>query len=113
MARTVVKVPYQGDFNNIKLLIEQTISSDGFELKDYNGEKVWKKGVGALTAMKYLKFAYTENEIEMSAWIQVGLGSVGGSEKNLDGFVGALPKKQLKTTLDKLTELIRQSSGKQ
>ena len=102
MARTVMNIPFTGDFNEIKGKLEQTVSGEGFKQKDYHGEQVWKKGVGLLTAMKFIKFEYSENGVNVFAWVQAGIGSIGGKEMNLEGFVASLPKQQLKGTLQRV-----------
>ena len=102
MARTTVKAIY----NNIQesnKLIEQILLSHNYKLKEENGENVWKCGNGFWTAMKYVKIEVLENnEIEISGWIRPALGS----EQDLSGFVGALPKNQVKKVIEEIKAAI-------
>ena len=55
-----------------------------------------------MSAMKFVKVEYAPNEVVLSAWIQVGIGNVGGGEMDLTGLAGALPKKQLMDVLEQI-----------
>lgn len=106
MARTTLKVTYSCTFDEAQSKVETLLSSKGFRniiLK--TGENVWKNGTGMMTAMKFIKIEYSQNIIILSAWIQAGLGSVGGSEMDLTGIVGALPKRQLMKVLEEIKGL--------
>ena len=54
---------------------------------------VFSRGIEILTE-KY--------EFVMSAWVQVGIGSLGGGEMDLTGVVAIIPKKQLMTVLEEI-----------
>ena len=107
MARTCVVVPYSIPFPTVKSTIEQILTKEGFKLKDYNGELVYKKGTGFATAMQYLKVDYTESEIYIFGWIQMGLGSIGGKEHDLTGMMAKLPKSNLQKRIDLIAQTIR------
>jgi len=107
MARTCRRVPYKASFKSVKDYVERFLSGEGFSQKDYQGEQVWKKGTGLMTAMEYIKVEFTENEVVLYAWVQAGIGNVGGKEMDLTGIVGSLPKKKLSTRLDQLESIIR------
>ena len=49
-------------------------------------------------------------QIQLSAWVQVGIGSVGGGEMDLNGVVGAIPKKQLLKLIEKIKQAFSKSS---
>ena len=40
--------------------------------------------------------------MRISGWVQIGVGSVGGKERDLKGFVGAIPKKSVLNTIEKI-----------
>lgn len=103
MARTTMKIAYHCSFDDAQSKVENTLYRAGFRKTTIKtGESVWKKGIGFATAMKFVKVDYSNSEIILSAWVQMGLGSVGGSEMDLTGFVGALPKRQLMNCLEKI-----------
>lgn len=102
MPRTTIKVEYDLTHQEANKRIESILSLRGFKLINYHGESVWKKGNGALTAMQYIKIEYSAGGATISAWVQAGLGSVGGGEMDLTGFVAALPKKMLMNILEEI-----------
>lgn len=55
-----------------------------------------------MTAMQFVKVDFGQNEFIMSAWVQAGIGSVGGGEMDLTGVVAALPKRQLMKVLEEI-----------
>ena len=92
MARTKIVVQYN-----------KILSSNGFkEITINTGENVWKKGTGMLTAMQFIKLEFSQKEFVIYAWVQMGLGDLGGSEMDLTGFVAAIPKKQLINIIEQI-----------
>lgn len=77
--------------------INKYMQSEGFSLVDYKGGKVWKKGVGILTAPQFFSIRYYENSIVLEAFIRYPLlPGVYVGEMGLDGFFGAVPKNLLR-----------------
>jgi hypothetical protein len=106
VARTCIKTPYRAEWETVNRVVEDVLKEEGFHKKRINEEDCWKKGTGMATAMQFMKIEYTETEAHIYGWIQVGLGDVGGKEQNLDGFVGMVPKKNLKRRMEKLARAI-------
>ncbi|MGM9537510.1 MAG: hypothetical protein ACI3VN_04180 [Candidatus Onthomonas sp.] len=105
MARTNIKVRYSCGFEAAESKVIRILVQNGFKLTTIkSGEDVWKKGVGIMTAMQYIKVEFSSDEVILSAWVQAGVGSVGGSEMDLTGFVAALPKKQLLKVLEEIKQ---------
>lgn len=102
MPRTTIQVEYDLTHQEASKRIESILSMRGFKPIDYNGESVWKKGIGALTAMQYIKIEYSLGGAAISAWVQAGLGSIGGSEMDLTGFIAGMPKKMLLNLLEEI-----------
>lgn len=107
MARTTIKIQYSQPFTVTNELVEGILLSNGYKEIDYNGETVWKKGTGMLTAMQFIKIEYGENIISVSGWVQVGVGNVGGNEMALTGFTASVPKKSVMKVIAKIQEVIR------
>ncbi len=106
MARSSFTIPYRCSFHEAQQKVESILQSKGYHTQVIkSGEHVWKCGNGILTAMKFVKVEYAPDKILLSAWVQIGLGSLGGGEMDLTGVTGALPKKQLM----KLVEEIKQA----
>lgn len=95
MPRSSFTIKHNNDFKTTESIIANILVSSGFKEKDYNGERVWKKGTGLMTAMQYIKIEYSENTVDIQAWVQAGMGNVGGKEMDLKGFVAAVPKRAL------------------
>lgn len=83
--------------------IEQILLSNGYKSKNENGENVWKCGMGFLTAMKYIKVEFSDNNtLLLSGWIR----AIAGSEQDLTGFVAAIPKKQILNVIKEIQSVI-------
>lgn len=102
MARTVFNVNYNCDFEKASNIISSILIQNGFKQIVCNGEEVWKKGTGIMTAMQFVKVEFDAGFVTLSAWVQAGLGNTGGSEMDLTGFVAAVPKKSLMKVLEKI-----------
>lgn len=48
------------------------------------------------------KIRILAKEFVIYAWVQMGLGDLGGSEMDLTGFVAAIPKKQLINIIEQI-----------
>ncbi len=101
MARSVFTLSYN-DFATTNNNINNFLIQNGFKKMEKNNEEFWKKGTGMATAMQFIKIDYSENELTIYAWVQAGVGSVGGKEMELKGFVAAIPKKSLLKKIEKI-----------
>ena len=114
MARTTIVTQFNCKFEQAENIINNILSKNGFKQTTItvsythlratinSGENVWKKGTGFLTAMQFIKIDFSSNEFTISAWVQAGLGSVGGNEMDLTGVVAAIPKKQLLNVIEQI-----------
>lgn len=107
MSRTIKKVKFSGNEKDLDERLRNILIADDYKEIDYNREVVWKKGLGLVTAMQYIKLEYKDDEVIISGWIQIGIGSAGGKEQELTGIVGKLPKKSVLKTMDKIEFEIR------
>lgn len=103
MARSSFSIDYDCNFSQAQQKVESILVQHNFQPKQLKtGESVWKNGVGMATAMKFIKVEYSPNTIQLSAWVQIGIGSLGGGEMDLNGVVAALPKKQLLSIIEEI-----------
>ncbi len=87
------------DYNSANQVISSLLATEKYQQCNENNEMVWKCGTGFLTAIKYIKYEFTNNNsVIVSGWIR----PVGGKEQDLNGFVGAVPKKQVINTINKI-----------
>lgn len=102
MSRSCFSFNYTS-FEKTKKIIETELKNSGYSNKNENGENVWKCGTGILTAMKYIKIEFSENqEVKIYGWIR----PMASSEQNLEGIIGALPKKQVLNVIKKIGDNI-------
>lgn len=94
MARTIINLPLRNSVDESYNTAVNILQANGFKEVSYNGETVWKKGTGLLTAMQYIKI--------VSGWVQAGVGSVGGNEMALNGIVAAVPKKSVMKVIEQI-----------
>jgi len=98
MARTMVEVKYS-NFEEIQNKIYNLLQMNGYKNISENNENVWKCGVGFLTAIKYIKIEFAQNNtLIISGWIRPILGN----EQDLEGVIGCIPKQQIKTLISQI-----------
>lgn len=107
MARTCVEIPCTLPQSQAEQRVREVLAADKYREIDYNGETVWKMGIGMMTAMHYIKTEYLEGMVRVYGWIQMGVGPVGGKEHALSGVVAVIPKKSVLKTIDKIKAAIR------
>lgn len=107
MARTKIRMQYTLPFNQVDGVIKNILFQEGYKEINRNNEIVWKKGTGLLTAMQYIKIEYGSGYVDVSGWVQAGVGSIGGKEMDLNGIIGALPKKSVMKVISKIQNFIR------
>lgn len=91
-------------FEETKNLIETALTQSGYSNKVENGENIWKNGTGMMTAMKYIKVEFaSDQEVRIYGWIR----AIAGSEQNLDGIFGAMPKKQILKVINEIGSSIK------
>ncbi len=87
----------------VSSVTEQYLRGEGFALSVIDGQQVWKKGVGLLTAPQMILVSIVPGSIRIEAWIKFAiLPGVYAGEMGLDGFVGAIPKQALKSRVKEL-----------
>lgn len=106
MARTVINMNYNCNFDEASNRINSVLLQNGFKQQERNGESFWKKGTGLMTAMQFIKVDFSESAVTISAWVQSGIGNLGGSEMDLTGFVAAAPKKSLMKVIEKIKKCL-------
>lgn len=91
--------------------IERTVSpflaSEGFERMLYNGEEVWKKGHGLITAPQFIKVAPFDGHLRIEAWIKFALlPGVYFGESDMTGFMGGPVKRALAQRVNALEQAL-------
>ena len=107
MARTTVRIDFHQPPQVVDQMVRDILIADDYREIDYNREVVWKKGTGLMTAMHYIKIEYQGNTLLTSGCVQIGVGSGGGKERDLEGFTASIPKKSVKKTIEKLRAAIQ------
>ncbi len=102
MSRTIMEYQLNKPDDFIQFVANDFLMKEGFQLVNYKGEQVWKRGTGMITAPSYVKFLYGGGKIHIEAWIR----SMG--EQDLNGAMAAIPKSQLRSRVDRLVQLLHQ-----
>ncbi len=108
MARYISEIATTKDINTARFVAEDFFNKEGFTKTNYQGEEVWKKGVGLLTAPQFIKITYTEGKIYLQAWLKFALlPGVYLGEMGITGFFGFALKKMLASRVKTLETLIK------
>ena len=111
MARSFYNISFTQDSSAVDNLVRSILIGDDYHEINYNTEVVWKKGTGLMTAMHYIKLEYYPNVLRVAGWVQVGVGSIGGKERDLTGFTCAIPKQSVKKTIEKIQLAVAQMAS--
>ena len=106
MSRSIFHVQTEKSIEEIMPIAKNILIQDGYHEIERNGEIVWKKGTGAMTAMHFIKLDYIPGDLLLSGFVQIGVGSVGLDEMDLTGFTGKIPKKSTFKTIQKIRKAI-------
>lgn len=84
--------------------VSSYLQSENFEYINLNGEGVWKKGHGVMTAPQYIKLiVLNDGTYVVEAWLKNAiLPGVYVGEMGLNGFYAAVPKGFLKARVDNI-----------
>jgi len=109
MARYQNSIPIgSADINFVANEIARYMTGEGFNLIDYNGQKVWKKGFGILTAPQYLVLSFAPGAAVVEAFIKYPLlPGVYVGEMGITGAFAFVPKSLLKTRVDSVESYLR------
>ena len=103
MSRSITRFTSPFAPNAVFNAFGQYMQSEGFEFIQQNGEQLWKKGVGLLTAPQYAKLSVAnDGSYVLEAWLKLAiLPGVYVGEMGTKGFFGAFPKQMLKARVDR------------
>ncbi|EEG31365.1 hypothetical protein CLOSTMETH_01002 [[Clostridium] methylpentosum DSM 5476] len=103
MARFVTNIAINKPDDMIRFIIEDYLTKEGYKLQNRDGETIWKKGHGVMTAPKFLKVGFLNGQVHIEAWLKYPiLPGVYVGEMGTTGFFAAVPKASLKKDVDKL-----------
>lgn len=109
MSRTYMDISISAYTDALDNQIRQILIAEHYREIPYNTEIVWKKGTGLMTAMHYIKLEYPNHHtVRLSGWVQIGVGSVGGKERDLSGITGIIPKKSVQNTMNLIQNIVIQ-----
>lgn len=102
MPRTIIQVNYGCNREEAERKAVQILMNDGYYEAEQDGEMIWIKGDAKLTGVRAIKVDYYNDKVKLSGWIR---GLVGG-ETPLHGIAGAVTKRDVKKTMEKLQSAI-------
>ncbi len=105
MPRTVYCEQYYGNRQEIEPKIADILMKDGYREVEQDGDAIWTKGDVKLAGVSGIKVEYGVDQIKFFGWIQ---GLVGG-ETPLHGLAGAVRKRSVIKTIEKLRLLVNKN----
>lgn len=97
MARYTKDFPLLEDPNISFTDIYNYLIQEGYDYEERDGENVFRKGNGWVTAPTFVKVAYGPNYVRLESWIKMAiLPGVFVGEYGMDGFVGFAGKGNMK-----------------
>lgn len=92
--------------------IHKYLLGEGYEYRDFDGEQVYKKGSGWVSAPTFIKLQASKTVIIIEAWIKTALlPGVYVGESGIDGFYGAAPKGILANRVHHIEQMITNNGG--
>jgi len=109
MSRYIVDMNTGKPDDFIRFVSEDYFVKEGFKQELRDGEVIWRKGSGWLTAPQFIKLLYQNGQVHLEAWLKYPLlPGVFVGEMGVTGFFAALPKSMLKSSVDTLVALFYQ-----
>lgn len=107
MSRTIVEVSMKtSNIDEVLHIIKSKLEPKGYKQKIVDGEDVWTKGDGVITIMQCVGVVFTGKSVLIQGWMKDAITG----ESNLEGFVGMLPKKKLKSLINEIrTEVMSEN----
>ena len=103
MSRYVNRIATTRSKEEIDALLVPILQREGFAYVKYEGEDVWKKGVGLMTAPQFFKYEYLGDSVGVQAWLKFAiLPGVYAGEMSLKGFWGIAIKKMLQARVNEM-----------
>lgn len=106
MSRTSMQVQIKNERTKAEAAIINTLVADGYQQIKYGQELVWKKGTGVATAMHFIKYEISGDVLNIEGWVQIGVGDLGGKERDLKGFTAIIPKKSVLGTINRIKAVV-------
>ena len=92
--------------------IHKYLTDEGYEYREFEGENVYKKGSGWVSAPTFVKIQASKTVIIIEAWIKTALlPGVYVGESGIDGFYGAAPKGILANRVRYIEQMIMNNGG--
>lgn len=112
MSRYIVDMNTGKPDEFIQFVSEDYFIKEGFEQELRDGEVIWRKGNGWLTAPQFIKLIYQNGQVHLEAWLKYPLlPGVFVGEMGVTGFFAAIPKSMLKSKVDALVALFYQQAA--
>lgn len=112
MSRYLSDIPVVKSQEEIEGTVFSFLSNEGFERVAYQGEEVWKKGHGLITAPQFIKVMPYDGHLRIEAWIKFALlPGVYFGESNMTGIMGNPVKRALAERVTALEQALAAQAG--
>lgn len=103
MARYIREVQLSSAVDSVLAEVHRFLTSEGYEFREYGGEKVYKKGSGWVAPPSFFKVSVSGNLFRFETWMKyVVLPGVYVGELGVDGFIGCAAKGPWKERISRL-----------
>lgn len=109
MARYIREVQLNRPEDFVQYIMTDFLSKQGFHMKEFKGELVYRAGDGFLEIPKFLTWGYQNGIFHIEAWTRnCWFPGVYGRENAMTGFLGCVPKDAYKKDIEALIGLLFQ-----
>lgn len=99
MSRTIMEVPIkESSVDDVLHIIASILEPSGYKQKLLDGETIWAKGDGVMISMQCFGAVFTDHSVLLQGWMKDALLG----ESALEGWYGALVKKNMKKLLENI-----------
>lgn len=111
MGRTVKEYEFNGSPEPMFTQIHNYLITRGYTYTEYDGEQLFKRGHGVVTAPQFIKISFFAGLIRVEAWIKFAIlpGAYAG-EIDLESVIGFAAKGNIKESVAQI-EMMIQSAG--
>lgn len=112
MPRYTKDLPTRIGYEQAGRIVNEYLTSEGFQYVMESGDAVWRKGVGAVTVPQFMKVLPGDGVVHIEAWL-AGVAFLPGvytGEMGLDGFWGFAIKAALRKRVEELERRLTAAS---
>lgn len=112
MSRHVVTFKVNQPAEWVNSTVTEFFRVNGYEKDTHKGAHVWRRGMGVMTAPRFMEISYLNGEVKIEAWLAVPLlPGVFVGELGVKGFYAFPLKSMLKGEVQSLSRILQASAS--